>query len=94
MRSGPDRLRRIRLSMRRDGFTIVDPAECAATLDAAFNAPGPVLIDAVVDPNEPPMPPKVTARQAAHLAEALVKGTPDGHKIIETVLADKFRELV
>jgi pyruvate dehydrogenase (quinone)/pyruvate oxidase len=76
------------------GFTIEDPAQCAATLDRAFDTPGPVVIEAVVDPNEPPMPAKVTARQAGHLAEALAKGTPDGHKIIGTILTDKVRELV
>jgi pyruvate dehydrogenase (quinone) len=76
------------------GFTIEDPTECAAILDRAFATPGPVVIEAVVDPNEPPMPAKVTAKQAAHLAEALAKGTPDGHKIIETILKDRIRELV
>jgi pyruvate dehydrogenase (quinone) len=40
------------------------------------------------------MPPKVTARQAAHFAEALAKGTPDRRKIIEDVLGDKIRELI
>jgi pyruvate dehydrogenase (quinone)/pyruvate oxidase len=53
-----------------------------------------VVIEAVVDANEPPMPAKVSARQAAQLAEALAKGTSDGHKIIETIFADKVRELV
>jgi len=76
------------------GFTIEDPEACGATLDQALNTPGPVVIEAVVDPNEPPMPANVTAKQAAHLAEALAKGTPDGHKIIETILSDKVRELV
>jgi pyruvate dehydrogenase (quinone) len=76
------------------GFTIEDPEECAATLNRAFATPGPVVIEAVVDPNEPPMPPKVTAKQAAHMAQALLKGTPDGHKIIETLLAGKMRELI
>jgi pyruvate dehydrogenase (quinone) len=76
------------------GFTIEKPEDCAATLDLAFATPGPVVIEAVVDPNEPPTPAKVTARQAAHLAEALAKGTPDGRKIIETILTDKVRELV
>jgi len=76
------------------GFTIEDPADCGPTLDHAFQTPGPVVIEAVVDPNEPPMPPKVTAKQAAHLAEALAKGTADGHKIIDTILTDKVRELV
>ena len=76
------------------GFTISDPKKCGEILDQAFATPGPVVIEAVVDPNEPPMPPKVTAKQAAHLAEALAKGTRDGHKIIETILSDQVRELV
>jgi pyruvate dehydrogenase (quinone) len=76
------------------GFTIEDPAQCGSTLDRAFGTPGPVLIEALVDPNEPPMPATVTARQAAHLAEALAKGTTDGHKIIEAILTDNVRELV
>jgi len=76
------------------GFTIEDPEQCAATLDRALHTPGPVVIEAVVDPNEPPMPARTTARQAAHLAEALARGTPDGNKIIETILKDKVRELV
>ncbi len=76
------------------GFTIEDPAECGPTLDQALNTPGPVLIEAVVDPNEPPLPPKVTLEQATKFAEALVKGTPYRGKIVSTILADKVRELV
>ena len=76
------------------GFTIEDPEECGTILDRAFSTPGPVVIEALVDPNEPPMPPSATAKQAAHLAEALAKGTADGHKIIQTILSDKVRELV
>jgi len=76
------------------GLTIDKPEDCAPTLDEAFRTPGPVVVEAVVDPNEPPMPPRVTAKQAAHLAEALAKGTADGHKIIETILKDKVRKPV
>ena len=76
------------------GFTIDDPATCGDILDQALNAPGPAIIEAVVDPNEPPMPPKITAKQAAHFAEALAKGTPHGGKIALTVLADKVKEMV
>jgi pyruvate dehydrogenase (quinone)/pyruvate oxidase len=46
------------------GFTIDDPATCGQTLDRAFATPGPVIVEAVVDPFEPPMPPKVTLDQA------------------------------
>jgi pyruvate dehydrogenase (quinone) len=53
-----------------------------------------VLVEAVVDPFEPPMPPKVTAKQAAKLAESLAKGEPNRGKIALTVLADKVKEMV
>src|SRR5216117_591189 len=39
------------------GFTIEDPAECGAVLDRALATKGPVVVQAVVDPFEPPMPP-------------------------------------
>src|SRR5881409_1239733 len=35
------------------GFSIDDPKRCGATLDEALNTPGPVIIEAVVDPFEP-----------------------------------------
>jgi pyruvate dehydrogenase (quinone)/pyruvate oxidase len=76
------------------GFTIDEPSECGEILDRALRAPGPVIIEAIVDPNEPPLPPKVTARQAAHFAESLAKGTPNRRKIIETVVENKVRELL
>ncbi|HWA60481.1 MAG TPA: thiamine pyrophosphate-dependent enzyme [Caulobacteraceae bacterium] len=75
-------------------FTIDDPADCAAKLAQALQTPGPVLIEAVVDPNEPPMPPKVTFEQAKHFAEALAKGTPNRGQIALTVAADKIREII
>ncbi len=75
-------------------FRIGDPKECAAALAAALQTKGPVLIEATVDPNEPPLPPKVEAEQALHLAEALAKGTPHAGGILKTVLGDKVRELI
>jgi pyruvate dehydrogenase (quinone)/pyruvate oxidase len=75
-------------------FVIDDPAQCGDTLARALQTPGPVLVEAVVDPNEPPMPPKITATQAAHFAEALVRGTANAKKIALTVTGDKVRELV
>jgi pyruvate dehydrogenase (quinone) len=76
------------------GFTIEDPEDCGSIMERALAQPGPVVIEAVVDANEPPMPAKATARQAAHLAESLAKGTRDGSKIVKTILEDKIRELV
>ena len=75
-------------------FTIEDPADCGETLRDALSTCGPVLVEAVVDPHEPPMPPRVTLEQAAHFAKALASGTPNARKIALTVAADKVRELI
>jgi pyruvate dehydrogenase (quinone) len=76
------------------GFTIEHPDDCAEIVAQALATPGPVVVQAIINPNEPPMPPKTTSKQALHFAEALARGTPDGKKIIATVVADKVRELV
>jgi len=76
------------------GFRIEDPADCGRILDQALQTDGPVVIEAVVDPHEPPMPPKVTASQAEKLAEALARGTPNRKEIALTIASDKVRELV
>ena len=76
------------------GFSIDDPALCGDTLRQALSAPGPALIEAVVDPHEPPMPPKATLKQAAHLAEALFRGTPANSEIARSIAKDVVRELI
>ena len=76
------------------GFTIDDPATCGEILDEALAVRGPTLIEAVVDPYEPPMPPNVTLEQAAHFATSLAKGEPNRKKIALTVAEDKIREMV
>ena len=76
------------------GITIDDPSLCGAALDEAFATKGPILIEAVVDATEPPMPPNVTLKQAAHLTESLLRGEPNRKKIALTIAQDKVREMV
>ncbi len=75
-------------------FTITEASEAGRVIDAALATQGPVLIEAVVDENEPPMPAKIKAQQAIHFAESLAKGTKDWEKIASTVAKDRARELV
>ncbi|TXH33933.1 MAG: pyruvate oxidase [Rhodospirillaceae bacterium] len=77
-----------------EGYMIDDPKQCGETLQKALATPGPALVEAVVDPHEPPMPPKVTLRQTAHLAESLARGTPARRKIALTIASDTVREIV
>lgn len=75
-------------------FTIEDPAQCGAILDQALVTPGPVLIEAVVDPLTAPLPPKVKPEQARKIAQALLRGEPQRLDIALTAGADKVRELI
>jgi pyruvate dehydrogenase (quinone)/pyruvate oxidase len=76
------------------GFTVEDPAQCGSAIEAFLNAPGPAVLQALVDPYEPPMPAKVKADQALHFAESLARGEPNRKKIALTVLSDQVREIV
>jgi pyruvate dehydrogenase (quinone)/pyruvate oxidase len=76
------------------GLRIERPGECGRVLDEAFAHDGPVLVEAVVDGQEPPFPAKIDMSQAKHFAEALVKGTPHRGQIALTVTKDKVRELI
>jgi pyruvate dehydrogenase (quinone)/pyruvate oxidase len=76
------------------GFTAEDPADCGRVVEEFLNVPGPALLQAVVDPLEPPLPAKITADQALKFAESLARGEPNRRKIALTALADKVRELV
>ncbi|MDQ6673977.1 MAG: thiamine pyrophosphate-binding protein [Chloroflexota bacterium] len=76
------------------GFCIDKQADAARIMREALNTPGPVVIEAVVDPNEPPMPPKITRDQALKFAESLVRGEPNRQKIALTALGDRIRELI
>ena len=76
------------------GYTLRDPAQAETELREAMSYPGPALVDAIVDPQEPPMPGKIKTEQAIHFAEALLRGDKDAGKIIKSVVEDKVREVV
>ncbi|MDQ3893437.1 MAG: thiamine pyrophosphate-dependent enzyme, partial [Actinomycetota bacterium] len=75
------------------GYTLDDPAQAEAVLGGALSEPGPALVECVVDPNEPPMPGKLTTDQAIGFAEALAKGQPHRFEIMREGIAATAREL-
>jgi pyruvate dehydrogenase (quinone) len=76
------------------GFTIEDPKDAETVLKQALAHDGPAVVQAVVDPNEPPLPGNINSKQALHFAEAIVRGEKHGFAIIKTILKDKVREVV
>jgi pyruvate dehydrogenase (quinone) len=76
------------------GYTIEEPAQAEEILRAALTHPGPAVVQAVIDPNEPPMPGKITTDQAWEFAKALARGEKDRWEIIKTVAENKVREVI
>jgi pyruvate dehydrogenase (quinone) len=76
------------------GFTLDDPARAEEVLGQAFAHPGPAVVEAVIDPNEPPMPGHATVDQAWHFAEAMIRGESQRSDILKTVLENTVREVV
>jgi pyruvate dehydrogenase (quinone)/pyruvate oxidase len=75
------------------GFRCETPDEARPALEAMMLADGPALVEAVVDPFEPPMPARVKAAQALHMAESLARGEPNRGRIALTLFRDKVSDL-
>ncbi len=76
------------------GFTVDDPRQVRDVLREAFAIPGPALVEAVIDPLEPPLPGKITTEQAWQFAKALARGQEDRWSILKTLVESKIRQVV
>jgi pyruvate dehydrogenase (quinone)/pyruvate oxidase len=59
----------------------------------ALDFDGPALIDVAVNPDEPPLPPKIRYEEAKSFAESFLKGTPRRATIASTLFRDKIDQL-
>jgi pyruvate dehydrogenase (quinone) len=75
-------------------YKLEDPHDAEAVLMEALAAPGPALVEATIDPNEPPMPGHINSRQALHFTESMMRGEKDRWKILKTVMEDQIREVI
>jgi pyruvate dehydrogenase (quinone) len=75
------------------GFTIEDPSQVDAILDEAFATDGPVIVEAVVDPYVPLLPPKMPPDYAKHLKEAL-RETPGRERIEANLQREPLKTLL
>jgi pyruvate dehydrogenase (quinone) len=77
-------------SLGMKGILLDDPNDIGRAWDEALAANRPTLIDAITDPDVPPIPPHITFEQAKAYASALFKGDPNERGIIRQT----FREVV
>lgn len=75
------------------GFSLDDPAQAGNTIRQALKVEGPALIDAQIDPYEPPMPAHVNSTQAWHFAQGMLKGDKDRWNILKTIVKNEIRRI-
>ncbi|WP_043344016.1 thiamine pyrophosphate-dependent enzyme [Belnapia moabensis] len=81
-------------AMGARGFTVEDPAQLDAVLAQAMAVEGPVIIQAIVDQNEPLLPAVVSESYAQHLKQALDQGTKGTAEIGQALQREPSRSMM
>ncbi|HST16906.1 MAG TPA: thiamine pyrophosphate-requiring protein [Gaiellaceae bacterium] len=68
------------------GIRVDDPSRIGAAWDEALSCDKPVVFEAVVDPEVPPLPPHITFEQAKHFAQAVLGGDPHRKRMVRQSL--------
>jgi pyruvate dehydrogenase (quinone) len=75
------------------GIRVEDPAQVGAAWDEALAADRPCVLEAVTDPEVPPLPPHITLEQARAFTQAIRKD-PHRRRMIRQTLRETVRELL
>lgn len=75
------------------GTRVDHPDQIVPAWEEALAADRPFVVDAVTDPQVPPLPPHVTWEQAKGIMKALIKGDPDAADIVKQSFLGKAAEL-
>ena len=76
------------------GYAISEPSEVKSTMHQAMKERKPTIVEAYVDPFEPPMPPKVEMGFVRNLAESFAKGQPYAGRIGLTLFRDQVHSIL
>jgi pyruvate dehydrogenase (quinone)/pyruvate oxidase len=69
-----------------------EPDDVKPVISKALKEKKPTIVEAYVDPFEPPMPPKVEAQFIRNLAESFAKGQPYSKRIGLTLFRNQIHE--
>jgi pyruvate dehydrogenase (quinone) len=75
------------------GLHVEKPGDLPSALEEAFAHAGPALVDVAVNPDEPPLPGKVSYDQAKKFTEAWLRGQPRKAAIATTLFKDRIEQM-
>ncbi len=76
------------------GIRVETPEQVGPAWDEALAAERPVVIEAITDPEVPPLPPHITLEQAKALSSALLAGDPSAGQIVKQAFKQKAEEFL
>jgi pyruvate dehydrogenase (quinone) len=76
------------------GIRVDAPEQVADAWFSALSAGRPAVIEAITDPEIPPLPPHIRFEQASKMAQAIVKGEPAAPRIMRNSIRGKLDELI
>ncbi len=76
------------------GLRVDAPDQVSEAWDTALAADRPVVLEAITDPEVPPLPPHIRFEQAAGMAKALAAGDPASGAIVRQSIKGKLQELL
>ena len=77
-----------------EGIRVERSADIDSAVRAAFAADRPVILDALTDPEEPPLPPHITVKQARNFASAILQDPSGGLAGAVEAVREKVDEFV
>jgi pyruvate dehydrogenase (quinone) len=76
------------------GVRVESPDEVADAWDKALAADRPAVLEAVTDPEVPPLPPHITFEQARHFVLAVARGDTGRRAFVEQSLKAKLKDVL
>jgi len=77
-----------------EGIRVDSPDEVGAAWDRALAAGRPAVLEAITDPNVPPLPPHIGLGDAKALATALRQGDPNGKAVVRESVRQKLADII
>jgi len=75
------------------GAKVSDPGQLRDAVRDLLAADGPGVLDVSVNPEEPPMPGKITYEQAKHFTQAFLRGQPHKLSTLASVARDRIQQM-
>ena len=76
-----------------EGVRVETPADLGPAWDAVLAGDRPAVLEAITDPEVPPLPPHITFEQSRNLMLSIARGDEGWREILEQSLKAKLKEL-